>query len=72
MLRDERVVQMTSHSNNSPQSWSYSDIESSALPSDIEEHFLAPLRKLTTSLDVQGVCEAVLTGVERAFGATSS
>jgi transcriptional regulator with GAF, ATPase, and Fis domain len=42
------------------------------LPPSIEDHFLSALRALTATLDVQGVCEAVLQGVETAFGATSS
>ena len=43
------------------------------LPDDsLEDHLLAAVRRLTATLDVQGVCEAVLTGVERVFGATSS
>jgi len=43
------------------------------LPDDsLEDDLLAAVRRLTATLDVQGVCEAVLTGVERVFGATSS
>jgi formate hydrogenlyase transcriptional activator len=38
----------------------------------IEEHLLAAVRKLTSTLDVMGVCDAILTGVERVFGASSS
>ena len=56
----------------SPRSWDYGDVASRPLSEGIEEHLLVPLRTLTTSLDLQAVCEAVLTGVERAFGATSS
>jgi formate hydrogenlyase transcriptional activator len=38
----------------------------------LEDHLLTAIRKLTSSLDVPGVCEAVLSGVEAVFGATSS
>ena len=37
-----------------------------------EDHLLIAVRKLTSTLDVKGVCEAVLSGVESVFGATSS
>ena len=55
-----------------PRSWNYGDVAARPLSTGIEEHLLVPLRTLTTSLDVQAVCEAVLSGVEGAFGATSS
>ena len=38
----------------------------------LEHHLLEAVRRLTATLDVQGVCEAVLAGVEKVFGATSS
>jgi formate hydrogenlyase transcriptional activator len=38
----------------------------------LEDSLLTAVRRLTATLDVQGVCEAVLTGVERVFGASSS
>ena len=38
----------------------------------LEYHLLAAVRRLTATLDVRGVCEAVLAGVEKVFGATSS
>jgi formate hydrogenlyase transcriptional activator len=38
----------------------------------LEDHLLAAVRKLTSTLDVEGVCDAILCGVERVFGATSS
>ncbi|MEO7270901.1 MAG: sigma 54-interacting transcriptional regulator [Vicinamibacterales bacterium] len=50
----------------------YRDVASLPLPASIEDHFLAALRALTATLDVQGVCDAVLRGVETAFGASSS
>jgi formate hydrogenlyase transcriptional activator len=42
------------------------------LTDGIEEHLLNALRRMTETLDVQGVCEAVLNGVENVFGASSS
>jgi formate hydrogenlyase transcriptional activator len=65
---------MSSESSRFPstQSWAYGDVAAQPLPPTIEDHFLAALRRLTATLDVQGVCEAVLTGVEDVFGATSS
>jgi formate hydrogenlyase transcriptional activator len=42
------------------------------LSEGIEEHLLIALRRLTETLDIQGVCEAVLAGVENVFGASSS
>jgi formate hydrogenlyase transcriptional activator len=53
-------------------SWTYETVASSPTPQTIEDHFLISLRRLTATLDVRGVCEAVLEGVERAFGATSA
>ena len=53
-------------------SWTYGDIASLPPPSSVEDHVLVALRRLTSTLDVQGVCEAVLNGFENAFGATSS
>jgi formate hydrogenlyase transcriptional activator len=44
----------------------------SAPPPAIEDLFLSCLRKLTSTLETQRVCEAVLNGVEQAFGASSS
>jgi formate hydrogenlyase transcriptional activator len=57
---------------SSTQSWAYRDIAAEPLPPSIEDHFLAALKRLTATLDVAGVCEAVLSGVEDVFGATSS
>ncbi len=54
------------------QSWPYEDVASVRLPSGIEHHLLVALRRLTDTLEVEGVCEAVLGGVESVFGATSS
>jgi formate hydrogenlyase transcriptional activator len=53
-------------------SWQYGDVASVPLPSGIEHHLLEALRRLTATLEVEGVCEAVLGGVESVFGATSS
>ena len=53
-------------------SWPYEDVASVPLPSGIEHHLLEALRRLTATLEIEGVCEAVLGGVESAFGATSS
>ena len=65
---------MTSETPDGPftQSWTYRDIASLPLPTTIEDHLLAALRRLNATLDVEGVCEAVLSGVENGFGATSS
>ena len=54
-----------------PHSWDYREVSATPTP-EMESHLLEALRKLTSTLDVSGVCEAVLTGVESAFGATSS
>jgi formate hydrogenlyase transcriptional activator len=54
------------------QSWSYGEVAAQTLSEGIEEHLLIALRRLTETLDVQGVCEAVLSGVENVFGASSS
>ena len=59
-------------SHSPTRQWTYGEIAALPLPAAIEDHLLAALRKLTSTLDVQGVCEAVLSGVEKAFGATSS
>ena len=53
-------------------SWSYGQVSALTLAEGIEEHLLMALRRLTETLDVQGVCEAVLGGVENVFGASSS
>ena len=53
-------------------SWPYEDVASVPLPSGIEHHLLEALRRLTATLEIEGVCEAVLGGVESVFGATSS
>jgi formate hydrogenlyase transcriptional activator len=50
--------------------WTRQDVED--LPPGIEDDLLQALRKLTSTLDVNDVCEAVLGGVEAVFGATSS
>ena len=55
-----------------PQSWGYEDVAALSLVDGVAEHLHAAVRKLTAILDVQGVCEAVLIGVENVFGATSS
>jgi formate hydrogenlyase transcriptional activator len=54
-----------------PHSWNYGEVSATPTPA-MENHLLDALRKLTSTLDVGGVCEAVLSGVESAFGATSS
>jgi formate hydrogenlyase transcriptional activator len=54
------------------QSWSYGEVAAQTLSEGVEEHLLNALRRLTETLDVQGVCEAVLSGVENVFGASSS
>jgi formate hydrogenlyase transcriptional activator len=53
-------------------SWAYGEVASSPLPSSVEDEMLSALRRLTATLDITGVCEAVLSGVECVFGATSS
>ena len=54
------------------QSWRYSELDGLHLSSPLEDHLFSAMQKLTSRLDVGGVCEAVLTGVEAVFGATSS
>jgi formate hydrogenlyase transcriptional activator len=54
------------------QSWRYGQVAALPLSEGIEEPLLMALRRLTETLDVQGVCEAVLGGVENVFGASSS
>jgi formate hydrogenlyase transcriptional activator len=54
------------------QSWGYEDVAALPLLDGVADHLHAAVRKLTAILDVQGVCEAVLIGVESVFGATSS
>src|SRR5688500_2262973 len=65
---------MTDHDAriSSTQSWAYRDVSAATLPAELEDHLLAAVRRLTATLDVEGVCDAVLSGVERVFGATSS
>lgn len=53
-------------------SWAYDDVTALPLSGELGEHLLAAVRKLTATLNVEGVCEAVLSGVERVFNATSS
>jgi formate hydrogenlyase transcriptional activator len=53
-------------------SWEYADVSAASLSSGLENELLGALRKLTSTLDVEGVCDAVLGGVEHVFGATSS
>ncbi len=55
-----------------PQSWAYQAVKALPLSEGIEDHLLSAVRKLTAILDVGGVCEAVLKGVEQVYGATSS
>jgi formate hydrogenlyase transcriptional activator len=57
---------------SSARSWPYDEVASLPAPATVEDHFLFALRRLTATLDVAGVCEAVLSGVENVFGATSS
>jgi GAF domain-containing protein len=73
-MDDAGASHMSSESSQPPstQSWTYREVAAQPFPPSIEDHFLAALRRLTATLDVQGVCEAVLTGVEDVFGATSS
>jgi formate hydrogenlyase transcriptional activator len=54
------------------QSWVYDEVTALATSSGLEDHLLAAVRKLTATLDVEGVCDAILCGVENVFGATSS
>ena len=54
------------------QSWPYQEVSVLSVPGGLEDHLLAAVRKLTATLDVEGVCEAVLAGVESVFQATSS
>jgi formate hydrogenlyase transcriptional activator len=54
------------------QSWTYDTVASQPPPPVIEDLLLIGLRKLTSTLDVRAVCEAVLNGVANAFGASSS
>ncbi len=61
----------TAHDSGS-HCWIYDEVASLPLPSVVEEQMLVALRRVTATLDVQAVCEAVLDGVERVFGATSS
>ena len=55
-----------------PQSWAYQAVRALPLSEGLEDHVLSAVRKLTAILDVDGVCEAVLNGVEQVYGATSS
>jgi formate hydrogenlyase transcriptional activator len=55
-----------------PQSWDYRDVATASVAVDFEEHLLVAVRKLTAVLDVEGVCDAVLSGVETVFSATAS
>ena len=43
-----------------PHSWDYREVSATPTP-EMESHLLEALRKLTSTLDVTGVCEAVLT-----------
>jgi hypothetical protein len=52
--------------------WTYETVASAPLPQTIEDHFLTSMRRLTATLDVRGVCDALLEGVEDVFGATSA
>jgi transcriptional regulator with GAF, ATPase, and Fis domain len=54
------------------QSWTYHEVAPLSPAGGFEDNLLAAVRKLTATLDVGGVCEAVLCGVENVFGATSS
>ncbi len=53
-------------------SWAYQDVTALSVPGGLQDHLLAAVRKLTAILDIEGVCEAVLSGVENVFAATSS
>ena len=55
-----------------PRSCVYDAVAALPSSSGLEDHLLAAVRKLTATLDVQGVCDAILCGVENVFGATSS
>lgn len=68
----ESMDRHTERSNTASRSWAYDAVAAQPLPASVEDYLLSALRKLTETLDVEGVCEAVLSGVERAFGATSS
>ena len=54
------------------QSWSYREVATVQVAGDFEDHLLAALRRLTAVLDVEGVCDAVLSGVENVFSASAS
>lgn len=54
------------------QSWACDEVSALTTASGLEDHLLAAVRRLTATLDVGGVCDAVLCGVENVFGATSS
>jgi formate hydrogenlyase transcriptional activator len=62
---------MTAH-DYPTQFWPYGDVASQPDPTTVEDRLLRALRQLTSTLDVAGVCHAVLTGVEHAFGVSSS
>jgi formate hydrogenlyase transcriptional activator len=53
-------------------SWTYADVSSLPAPDSVEDYMLLALRRLTSTLEVGQVCDAVLSGVEQVAGATSS
>ena len=52
--------------------WAWREVEMQPLSRRLEDALLLAIRQLTSHLDVEGVCTAVLGGVEAVFGATSS
>ena len=54
------------------QSWPYQEVATLSVSDRLEDQLLGAVRKLSQTLDVLAVCEAVLVGVENVFGATSS
>jgi formate hydrogenlyase transcriptional activator len=74
MFEEHAMSAMTATvaASNGSRAWTYEAVASAPPPETIEDHFLTSLRRLTSTLDVHGVCDAVLEGVERAFGATSA
>lgn len=54
------------------QSWPYDHVNAPPLSRRIEDHLLAAVRKLTSHLSVDEVCEAILVGAAGVFAATAS
>jgi len=54
------------------QSWTYDEVSAVPLTRRLEDHLLAAVRKLTSHLGVDDVCDAILVGVSGVFAATAS